>query len=284
MSEEGAVVRSGRAPVDGAELYWELRGEGPPLLTIAGAGGDAGYFAAAGDALADEFATIGYDRRGNSRSGGRAEREISIAQQADDAAALIEQLADGSALVFGNSAGAIIAMELVKRHPERVAGVVVHEPPVIRILPDAARWTAFFDSIYEQSQREGIGPAAMRFQETIAGEGLVPKPPDVDERTLGNWEFFFRWELRGIVGYEPDEAALATHAARIVMAQGEGSRGRYYAETARILAGRCGTRWVELPGYHTPFMDDPKVFAAAIRPVLRELAVLGVPAGGRGAA
>ena len=44
--------------VNGAELYHEVRGSGPPVLLIMGATGDGGHFDALADALADEFTDI----------------------------------------------------------------------------------------------------------------------------------------------------------------------------------------------------------------------------------
>ena len=56
------------ATVNGAELYHEVRGDGPPVLLVTGATGDGGHFDALADMLADEFTVISYDRRGNGRS------------------------------------------------------------------------------------------------------------------------------------------------------------------------------------------------------------------------
>ena len=56
------------ATVNGAELYHEVRGDGPPVLLVMGATGDGGHFDALADLLADEFTVISYDRRGNGRS------------------------------------------------------------------------------------------------------------------------------------------------------------------------------------------------------------------------
>ena len=44
-----------RVTVNGAELYYEIRGTGPPLLLIMGATGDGGHFDELADLLADEF-------------------------------------------------------------------------------------------------------------------------------------------------------------------------------------------------------------------------------------
>lgn len=52
--------------VNTATLYFERRGDGPPLLLVPGAAGDAGIWDTVADALADEFTVVTYDRRGNS--------------------------------------------------------------------------------------------------------------------------------------------------------------------------------------------------------------------------
>lgn len=56
------------AVVNGTTLYYEKQGTGTAVLLIAGSTGDAGNFTRAADLLADEFAVVTYDRRGNSRS------------------------------------------------------------------------------------------------------------------------------------------------------------------------------------------------------------------------
>jgi len=125
--------------VNGTELYHEVRGDGPPVLLIMGATGDAGHFERFADLLADEFAVVSYDRRGNGRSprppGWSA---TSAADQADDAAALLAALDLSPAAVFGTSLGGVIALCLLLRHPQMVRGAILHEP---------AFWPLFDDGI-----------------------------------------------------------------------------------------------------------------------------------------
>ena len=79
-----------RVVVNGAELYYEVRGTGPPVLLIMGATGDGGHFDALADLLADEFRVVSYDRRGNGRSPvATGWQTTSPEEQADDAAALM---------------------------------------------------------------------------------------------------------------------------------------------------------------------------------------------------
>src|SRR6476469_10441760 len=96
-----------RVTVNGTELYYEIRGAGPPVLLIMGATGDGGHFDALADVLADEFTVISYDRRGNGRSLAPAGWETtSPEEQADDAAGLLAVLLSSPAFVCGTSSGA----------------------------------------------------------------------------------------------------------------------------------------------------------------------------------
>jgi pimeloyl-ACP methyl ester carboxylesterase len=53
--------------VNGAELYHEVRGSGPPVLLIMGFTGDGGHFETLAELLADEFTVVSSDRRGIGR-------------------------------------------------------------------------------------------------------------------------------------------------------------------------------------------------------------------------
>src|SRR5690349_23396852 len=99
---------------NGARLYYEKQGTGQSLLFIAGSTGDAGNFSRAAALLADEFTVVTYDRRGNSRSPRPAGwTTTSVGEQADDAAALINGLNLPPVVVFGASAGGLIALDLL---------------------------------------------------------------------------------------------------------------------------------------------------------------------------
>ncbi len=112
--------------VNGAELYHEVRGDGPPVLLIMGMTGDAGHFETLAELLADEFTVVSYDRRGNGRSPRPAGwATTSPEEQADDAAALLDALGLTPAAVYGSSAGGVFALCLLIRHPEAVRGAVL---------------------------------------------------------------------------------------------------------------------------------------------------------------
>ena len=80
--------------------------------------GDAGFYSSAAEKLADQFTVVGYDRRCNSRSSGDRTKDMTVAQQARDAAAIIKAMGADKAIVFGSSGGAIIGLELSSRDTE----------------------------------------------------------------------------------------------------------------------------------------------------------------------
>src|SRR5262249_22467120 len=141
-------MNTGRVATEGDEIYYEVRGQGPALLMIPGGGGDAGFFSPVADILADEYKVITYDRRGNSRSTRRDPQHFDISQQCRDAVAVLRGAGEPAAFVFGNGGGAVIALDLATTQPHAVRAAVVHEPPVVRVLPDGEKWRRFFASVY----------------------------------------------------------------------------------------------------------------------------------------
>ena len=106
------AARSGEATAgsvksDGCNLYYEVVGEGVPILLIHPAGATASTWGAAPEELARIGRVIVYDRRGYARSGGAPVHSMST--HTADAAALLEQLRTPPAVVVGTSAGAAIA-------------------------------------------------------------------------------------------------------------------------------------------------------------------------------
>lgn len=134
-------VRSDFLRVPGATIYHEIRGAGPLLVLVPGGGGDAQAGAGAAEALADRFTVLTFDARGYSRStldsGHRADQLVEV--QSDDVLRLLDRYAAGPAVVFGGSHGAIVGLDLLARHPERVRTLIAHEPPCFAVLPTPRR-------------------------------------------------------------------------------------------------------------------------------------------------
>jgi pimeloyl-ACP methyl ester carboxylesterase len=260
--------RSGTAAVDGAELYYEVRGHGPAVLLIAGATGDAGHFDQAADALASEHTVITYDRRGNSRS--RPAGPTTLDQQADDAAALLRHVAGGPAVVFGTSGGALIALKLAMRAPELARHVIVHEPPFMQVLPDAAELGRTFQAQVEQAlaTRGARGAMALFIRENAGSDVFDRLDPALRERMIANGPSFFGHELAMFMSWIPSETELARLRVPVRALAGRGNRGHYYHRAAAWVAKVLGVDLVEIPGGHAPYLASPHEFACALLPLL----------------
>ena len=157
------MIQSGRVTTEGDELYYEVRGQGQPLLMIPPGGGDGDFYAAVADILSDEYKVITYDRRANARSTMNDPQNFEISQQSRDAVAVLGAVGETSAFVFGNSSGAVIALDMAKTQPQAVRAVVVHEAPIPRVLPQARKWQRFFARVYVTALRFGSYVAALQF-------------------------------------------------------------------------------------------------------------------------
>jgi pimeloyl-ACP methyl ester carboxylesterase len=259
--------------VNGAKIYYEVRGSGPSGLFIAGATGDGGHFRRVAEILSDELTVITYDRRANSRSP-RSEgwENTSTEEQSDDAAGLIEALGIGPVAVFGNSAGAIIGLDLLIRHPESVRGAILHEPPMTAGMSDPEDVMGAIQQVVEGGMQQG-GPrgGCETFLRFVAGNEVFENlDPQLRERMLANGETFFGPEMGVFESYRPDEAALESIEVPVRVMVGTES-APFFAEVARWLADRMNVETEELPGAHTPYFDRPRQMAETLRPMFREM-------------
>ncbi|MFI9402711.1 alpha/beta fold hydrolase [Nocardia sp. NPDC052316] len=266
-------MRTGTLKVPDATLYYEVRGDGPVLLLLPGSGGDAAVFDPIADTLAEHFTVVTLDPRGYSRSVLDTAEPVGelVATQRDDAYLLLETLtpAGEDAYVFGGSGGAVIAMDLLVHHPERLRLVIAHEPPCFAVLPDAAEQQAFIDEVYALFRTEGVAAAGARFLQGIGGTMKpMPDPADLPPRTAemlhrlhANAAPMMANELRPITSYQPDETALATHTDRLILAAGRETRGHLPHRPAATLAARLNLPLTEFPGGHSGFTDAPREFA-----------------------
>lgn len=112
---------------DGTTIAFDRYGAGPALVLVHGACTDRTHptLAAVATALAPWFTVFNYDRRGRGTSGNNT--PYAVARELDDLAAVITA-AGGSALVFGGSSGAALALRAAAGNPA-IAKLAVWEPP-----------------------------------------------------------------------------------------------------------------------------------------------------------
>jgi pimeloyl-ACP methyl ester carboxylesterase len=256
----------------GRNFYYEQQGESPPILLIPLAGSTASTWGTLVGDLARAGRVIAYDRRGYTRSGG--EVVWSAAEHTRDAAAVLEALKAGPAVVVGTSAGATIALDLAVRRPDLVRAVVVHE----------AAWRAL-----RHPDASGLG--ALARMQWLAWRGHYPQAAE----TLLRWVYSYRdggsaWDafpeawrqtarengrsviadLKSSMGGYPRAKDLARIAAPVVCTYGSRSRS-YMRPLTRSLARAIPTATVrEIDGtaHAVPF-DAPGKFAQIIVEAMR---------------
>lgn len=112
------------AKVRGIEIYHELHGAGPPLLNIGGSGQTLADSMPDQSPLNHRFTVCHYDQRGLGRTT-IPDTPWTMADYADDAAALLDHLGWSTAAVVGTSFGGMVAQNLAVRHVDRIERLVL---------------------------------------------------------------------------------------------------------------------------------------------------------------
>jgi aminoacrylate hydrolase len=109
---------------DGAELYYDRQGNGPPLFLVPGLGGDGRWWTPNVAELAKKFTVVVHDHRGTGRST-LSKIKYTVEQMADDALQLIEALGFDKVHWCGHSTGGAMGQVLAIDHPARIDRLVL---------------------------------------------------------------------------------------------------------------------------------------------------------------
>lgn len=115
------------AKINGVELFYELNGDGQPLMLMHGGMGlDHTCFRPWLDPLADRIQIIYYDHRGNGQSTPIENFSgIDHGTWADDADALRKHLGHDKIVLLGHSCGGFVAQEYARRYGNHLAGLIL---------------------------------------------------------------------------------------------------------------------------------------------------------------
>ncbi|NTS33932.1 alpha/beta hydrolase [Phyllobacterium sp. BT25] len=114
--------KSGKAPVNGIEMYYAVYGKGPPVLLIHGGLGYADIWGAQVADLSKDHMVIVAESRGHGRSTRTAD-PYSYDLMASDYVALLDYLKVDKAAIVGWSDGGIIGIDIAMKHPEKLTKV-----------------------------------------------------------------------------------------------------------------------------------------------------------------
>jgi pimeloyl-ACP methyl ester carboxylesterase len=118
------ALETGYAPVNGLNLYYEIHGDGEPLILLHGGLGATEMFGALLPLLATKRRVIAADLQAHGRTAD-IDRPLSIEAMGDDIAGLMKHLGIEKADIMGYSLGAGVALRTAIQHPELVKKLVL---------------------------------------------------------------------------------------------------------------------------------------------------------------
>lgn len=118
-ADDRGILDSGHVQANGIDYYYQIRGQGEPLLLLHGGLGSIEMFGSILGILASGRKVIGVDLHGHGRTA-LGDRPISPADMADDLDTVLRSLGIDQADVLGYSLGGAVALRLAIQHPERV--------------------------------------------------------------------------------------------------------------------------------------------------------------------
>jgi pimeloyl-ACP methyl ester carboxylesterase len=278
-----ARASSGFVKVGEAQLYYEVHGEGPPLVFIPGGFGVAASAQTLVPVLARYATVIAYDRLGHGQSTAPPGwTKTSVGEAADDVAAIIEALGAAPVTVFSTSAGTAIGLELALRHPRLLRGLILHESTLgcFRGGVKSPAGPAMYEAVKSGMAEGGPALAMERLSHVINGVEFWQRVPEpIRARLFENGATYFDIDQPATNAYCPDDEKI--RSLQPPMELWLGREPSPLTPTARAVADyfrrQLGVSAREVPGAHFGFWDHPEPFAVELRDALARLAGQGHP-------
>lgn len=252
----------GRVEVNGMQMYYEVSGDGEPLIVLHGAYMNIPSMGAIIPKLAGHYRVHALELQGHGRTTD-IDRPITYPQLADDVAAFMDAVKLGKANLFGYSMGAVVGLQLAIRHPQKVNRLVAAS-----VSYDAEGWQPEFREFIPQMTVEMF--LDMPFAEEY--RRLAPNPdgfPELVRKLIALEREPMAWadEVKAlktpvlIITGDADVTTLEHSVAmfRLLGGGGPGDMGKPLA----------ASRLAVLPATsHTAIINQPDLLLAFIRPFL----------------
>ncbi len=206
-SQRTSPPREGHIDVGSGSLYTRDIGRGQPLIVVHGGPDfDTSYLLPDLDRLADGYRLIYYDQRGRGKSAdGVRPEDVTIRSDVDDLDKVRQHFQFQSAALLGHSWGAVLALEYVLGHSERVSHLVLMNP-----APASASDLAVFRKAYVDQ----LGPDMDRQRAIVTSAAYQAGDP---EAVAARYRLHFKFALARPGDYE---RLMATMTAAL-MRQGK---------------------------------------------------------------
>jgi pimeloyl-ACP methyl ester carboxylesterase len=158
-------------------LYYEVHGQGTPLVMIRGLGSNLDHWYAQAPTFAQYYKVMTFDNRGIARTndpGG----DYTVPMMAADTLGLMDALDLEQAYVMGLSMGGMIAQELAICHPNRIRGLVLvctHCGGTEQVGPSAEVSALFKEMVFENTPEAKVKAASTLFdRQTLEHSPEIP--------------------------------------------------------------------------------------------------------------
>jgi 3-oxoadipate enol-lactonase len=179
-------IQTGYAPVFHGELYYQVAGQGHPLLLIHAGVADCRMWDAQLDEFTRHFSVIRYDTRGY----GRSRTEDTGFSNRQDILDLLDHLGVEKTHLIGVSRGGQIAIDFALEHPERVSALIPvsagvsgyeHEPDGSEKSRIEMQMFNTMDELWEQNKLDQLNEMEVQMWADGPGQPAGRAAPHVRE-------------------------------------------------------------------------------------------------------
>jgi pimeloyl-ACP methyl ester carboxylesterase len=258
-----------KARIDGVEIEYDVRGEGAPLLLLHAFPLGLFMWEAQVEALSATHRVVRFDARGFGESAAGS-GPLTMERIADDGAFLLDHLGIERAMVGGCSMGGYAAFAFVRRHPQRLAGLILQDT---RAGADSAEARAGRATLAAKVLAEGASAAAEAFLPKLLGETTrrerLALVESVRERILGTPPQGIANALHGLAARADSRETLPTIAVPTLVLVGAEDVLTPPPEAATMAAAIPRARLDVIPAAgHLANLENPAAVNAALRAFL----------------
>lgn len=231
-------ISTARSSVNGLSMYYEIYGQGKPLVLIHGGGSTIQTtFASVIPQLSESHQLIAIELQAHGRTGDR-NADLSFEQDADDVAALLKNLGIPKADFFGFSNGGTTVLQIAIRHPQIADRIIIGSALAKRDGVPSQFWD-FMNQARIEQMPEQLKQAYREVAPDINGLQIMH---DRDVKRMVNFKDI------------PDEQLIAIQAPALIMI---GDRDVITPEHAVLLSHLIpNARLAIIPGVHGEYIGE----------------------------
>ena len=276
-------MKSGKISSQGIKLYYEIHGQGQPMLLLNGGPGFSHEYLEPLKSLADQAKLVFYDQRGTGQSDKANPSTYTIDANVEDLEQLRQQLGLGKCILFGHSWGGILAQSYILKYPQNVSRLILADTFACTADINAALQRmraavpAEVRAVYEKYEREGLYKGRDRYPDEyqaaldVAYEPVTisTPPPEYLQRMFSKLAYDVYRAMWGEVSEFVVTGTLAEfdarprlseiHAPTLVIV---GANDMPTVEMARDIAQRIPNARLEVfeRSRHFPFIEETEKF------------------------